>query len=369
MVLQNLLTKRYSDPETTSKLIQLIDQATINHHLNYEELDFLITHCSTEELDYLKQQANTIRHQHYGNTVYLRGLIEISNYCVQNCNYCGIRMKNRLVKRYRLSKEEILKCVATGVDLNYHTFVLQGGEDLYFTDHVLCDIIKTIKARYPDVALTLSIGERSQESYSLLHKAGADRYLLRHETADKGLYSQLHPPTMSFENRRRCLDELRTIGFQVGCGFMVNSPHQSNQDLAKDFLYIQQFQPDMCGIGPYISHSQTPLAGCENGQLQQIEFCVALTRILLPKVLLPATTALATISALGREAVLDSGANVVMPNLSPVANRSNYEIYEGKVATGDEAAQSHANIERKINAAGYQIDMQIGHVKGWNDVY
>lgn len=303
----------------------------------------------------------------YKNTVYMRGLIEFTNYCKQNCNYCGIRRDNKNVDRYRLTKEEILKCCKEGHFLGYRTFVLQGGEDAYFTDEVMCDIVSSIKSEFPDCAVTLSIGERSKESYEALKKAGADRYLLRHETATKKLYEELHP-NMSFENRRKCLNELKSIGFQTGAGFMVGLPNQTNEDLANDLLFIKELKPEMVGIGPYIPHKETPIGDNEGGTVEKTLVMLAIARLLLPDVLLPSTTALGTLDPTGREKALKVGANVVMPNLSPIAVREKYELYADKICTGDEAAHCRKCIEGRINGAGFEVDMSRGDYLNWEEL-
>ena len=287
----------------------------------------------------LTEEAVRLRRKYYGIDVYTRGLIEFTNYCRNDCYYCGIRKSNQNVKRYRLTKEEILACCESGYELGFRTFVLQGGEDLYFTDERMAGIVRSIRAGYPDCAITLSIGERSYESYRRLREAGADRYLLRHETANEELYCSLHPREMEFARRRQCLYYLKELGYQVGAGFMVGAPGQSQQDLAEDLVFLKELNPHMVGIGPFIPHHDTRYASEPAGSIERTVLLLSIVRILLPKVLLPATTALGTLDASGREKGLAAGANVVMPNLSPVKIRRQYELYDNKICTEEEAAE------------------------------
>jgi biotin synthase len=303
----------------------------------------------------LFKTADKIRREHYGTDVYMRGLIEISNYCKNDCLYCGIRRSNKNAERYRLTREEILKCAENGYKLGFRTFVLQGGEDSYYSDELLCGVIVDIKAEYPDCAVTLSLGERSFESYKALRSAGADRYLLRHETANNAHYQKLHPSEMKLENRKQCLYDLKKLGFQVGAGFMVGSPYQLPENLAEDLQFLAELKPHMVGIGPFISHADTPFKDFQNGDLRTTLICVALTRLLLPSALIPATTALGTIDPKGRELGIKAGANVVMPNLSPLETRSKYLLYDGKICTGDEAAECVACMGRRMNSIGYSL--------------
>lgn len=338
---------------------QLLDTLYETSSLNDDELLFILDHITEEEKPYLFELALKQKTKHYEDTVFMRGLIEFTNYCKQNCNYCGIRAGNSKADRYRLSKEAILHCCEEGYALGYRTFVLQGGEDPYFTDAVLVDLIASIKAAYPDCAITLSVGERSFESYKALKEAGVDRYLLRHETASESLYKALHPG-MSFENRRACLYHLKALGFQVGAGFMVGLPGQTNADLVKDLIFLKTLAPEMVGIGPFISHDDTPLKGAAGGTVEKTLLMVALTRLLLPKALLPSTTAMGTLDPLGREKALKAGGNVVMPNLSPIDVREKYALYKDKICTGDEAAHCRACIENRIKSAGFRVDMGRG---------
>ena len=303
----------------------------------------------------LAQEAVRIRKEHYGDKVYTRGLIEFTNYCRNDCYYCGIRRGNLHAKRYRLSREEILQCCENGYALGYRTFVLQGGEDRWFTDERMADIIRAIRERYPDCAITLSIGERSYESYRLFKEAGADRYLLRHETADEAHYGKLHPAEMSLAVRKMCLYDLKLLGYQVGAGFMVGSPGQTVDCLAEDLVFLKELKPHMVGIGPFIPHHETPFAKEPAGSVELTLYLLSLIRILLPKVLLPATTALGTLDPKGREHGLEAGANVVMPNLSPVKNRKQYDLYDNKICTGEEAAECKGCLARRVESAGYRL--------------
>jgi biotin synthase len=341
---------------------KILDSLFQSHQAKGEELLFLLNHLDSENQELLFKYAWETREMSYGNRVFMRGLIEFSNYCRRNCAYCGIRRGNSEADRYRLSLEEILECCVEGYNLGYRTFVLQSGEDLYYSDEILEELILKIKEKYPDVALTLSIGERSFESYQRLYKAGAERYLLRHETASEKLYHELHP-YMDLENRRNCLRMLKEIGYQVGAGFMVGLPGQQNEDLVEDLLFLQDLQPEMVGIGPFIPHAKTPLGTCPGGTVEKTLILLALTRLILPEALLPSTTALGTIDPLGREKAIKAGANVVMPNLYPTNVRPKYELYENKICTGDEAAHCRGCIERRILSVGCQVDMGRGDHK------
>lgn len=310
--------------------------------------------------------AKKIREEHFGNQIYVRGLIEFTNYCKNDCYYCGIRRSNRNAERYRLTMEQILECTDTGYELGFRTFVLQGGEDGYYTDERLEEIIKAIKEKHPDCALTLSLGERSRKSYELFYQAGADRYLLRHETADAGHYQRLHPEELSYEHRMNCLKELKAIGYQVGCGFMVGSPGQTEETLAEDMLFIQEFQPHMVGIGPFVPHHETPFGREPGGTVEDTLYLLSLIRILKPTVLLPATTALGTIDPRGREKGILAGANVVMPNLSPTNVRKKYELYDNKICTGDEAAECRSCLSNRMKTIGCELVTHRGDAPGWN---
>ena len=291
----------------------------------------------------------------YGHDIYLRGLIEFTNYCRNNCYYCGLRRDNRTVNRYRLTREQILDCADKGYELNFRTIVLQGGEDPAYSDDDICSIVRGIKERHPDCAVTLSIGEKSRESYQKYFDAGADRYLLRHETANAAHYRRLHPAELSMENRMRCLRDLRDIGFQIGAGFMVGSPGQTDECYADDLEYLMELQPHMIGIGPFIPHHETPFRDEAAGTLEDTLYFLAVLRIMFPEVLLPATTALGTIHPRGREMGVLAGANVIMPNLSPTSVRKDYLLYDGKICTGDEAAECRYCMERRMESIGYRV--------------
>jgi biotin synthase len=312
--------------------------------------------------EHLRIAADKLRRQNYGDEVYIRGLIEFTNYCKNNCYYCGIRRDNKNVQRYRLSHEEILACCREGYRLGFRTFVLQGGEDGYYTDEVICSIVYDIRNEFPDCAVTLSIGEKSRDSYIEYFKAGAQRYLLRHETADNEHYGKLHPASMSLKNRKECLYNLKEIGYQVGSGFMVGSPYQTTDNLVSDLRFLQQLQPDMIGIGPYITHHDTPFADKQSGSLELTLRLISVLRLMFPYALIPSTTALGTIHPQGRELGLQAGANVVMPNLSPTGVRELYSLYENKICTGEEAAQCRGCLERRVERAGYKVVTARGDV-------
>ena len=309
---------------------------------------------------YLAERARSVREEHYGKDVYLRGLIEYSNHCKNDCYYCGIRRSNARVERYRLTEEQILSCCDQGYELGFRTFVLQGGEDGYFTDEVLVPLVEQIKKNHPDCAVTLSLGERGRESYQRLFDAGADRYLLRHETADREHYGMLHPKEMSFDCRMQCLRDLKEIGYQVGCGMMVGSPYQKPEHLVEDLRFMQEFRPDMVGIGPFIPHQDTQFADAAAGTADMTIRLLSIIRLLLPDVLLPATTALGTIDPFGREKGIRAGANVVMPNLSPTDVRGKYLLYDNKICTGDEAAECIRCMQLRVEKAGYHVVMSRG---------
>ena len=341
--------------------IDLIKKLTTDRNLSDAELLQLIG--SEQYNDALFSAADKKRREIYGDEVYIRGLIEFTNYCRNNCYYCGIRRDNKNVRRYRLNKDEILACCEEGYGLGFRTFVLQGGEDPYYTDSLLCDIISEIRKRFSDCAITLSLGEKSKDSYKAFFDAGANRYLLRHETADNSHYRMLHPDSMSAQNRKQCLYDLKAIGYQVGSGFMVGSPYQTAENLIEDLRFLQDLQPDMIGIGPYIKHEDTPFASFGNGSLSLTLRLIAILRLMFPYALIPATTALGTIHSQGRELGLKAGANVVMPNLSPVKVRKLYELYDNKICTGEEAAQCRGCLERRVKSAGYNIVTSIGNAK------
>ncbi len=308
-------------------------------------------------------EADRVRRENYGTDVYLRGLIEICNVCKNDCLYCGIRRSNSHVDRYRLSREDIMSCCENGYALGFRTFVLQGGEDPYYSDDVICSIVSEIKEKYPDCAVTLSLGEKERESYAAYRAAGADRYLLRHETANEEHYARLHPEGMSLKHRKDCLFTLKELGYQVGSGFMVGSPWQTAENLVEDLRFLQTLEPDMIGIGPFIPHRDTPFRDFPGGTLEQTVRMVAILRLMFPYALIPSTTALGTIHPLGREMGLKAGANVVMPNLSPVRVRKLYELYDNKICTGEEAAECRSCLENRITSAGYKVVSNRGDVK------
>lgn len=346
-------------------MIDLINKLEKEQSLTLEEYELLIENRTEETAKILTEKAVKKRKEVYGNDVYIRGLIEISNICKNDCHYCGIRRGNKNCERYRLTKEQILACCDEGYPLGYRTFVLQGGEDAFFTDDYVCEIINGIKTKYPDCAVTLSLGERSYESYKRLREAGADRYLLRHETADKEHYQKLHPEDLSFDKRMECLKNLKKIGFQTGCGFMVGSPYQTNKTLAKDLKFIEEFKPEMCGIGPFIPHKDTKFKDYSAGSVELTCYLLSIIRLISPDILLPSTTALGSIDPEGREKGILAGANVVMPNLSPEDAKSKYTLYNNKLSSGAEAAANKRMLEEKIEAIGYRIVTNIGnHKKG-----
>ena len=349
----------YNSPMSVKDLIEKLE---INHSLAVAEYRELIDGYSFDIAGLLASKAVAIRQHIYGTDVFTRGLIEISNYCKNDCYYCGIRCSNKNVRRYRLTADEIIACADEGYGLGFRTFVLQGGEDIFYTDEVLCGIIEQVKKDHPDCAVTLSLGERGYDSFKRLFDAGADRYLLRHETADKSYYERLHPGIMSYDNRMKCLHDLRDIGYQVGCGFMVGSPYQTSEQLAEDLKFIEEFKPDMCGIGPFIPHHDTPFANESAGTLEMTCYLLSIIRLIHPPVLLPATTALGTIAVDGRERGILAGANVVMPNLSPTAVRKDYELYDNKICTGDESAQCRNCLENKMEAIGYHLVVDRGDI-------
>ena len=339
---------------------QLIDRLERENHLDRESWLTLFHGRTPDDELYARERARQVCESIYGDKVYLRGLIEISSYCKNDCYYCGLRRSNRQCERYRLTKEEILLCCEEGYGLGFRTFVMQGGEDMWFTDERLTDIISTVREKYPDVAITLSVGEKSPETYKKYFDAGANRFLLRHETADDTHYSVLHPASMSAQMRRECLYSLKDIGFQVGAGIMVGSPGQSWETVASDMEFMHDLQPHMVGIGPFLPHHATPFHDKPAGKLNDTLFIVALTRLMLPEALIPSTTALATLHPNGRDMGLLSGANVIMPNLSPSDVRKKYLLYDGKRAFGSEAAQSLHEIETSLAAIGRRASMERG---------
>lgn len=347
----------------TEKMLGLIKKLEKTSSLELEEYQYLIENRCAESAELLRERAVAVRKKYYGSDVYVRGLIEISNVCKNNCLYCGIRRDNDSCERYRLSREDILNCVDEGYRIGFRTFVMQGGEDVHFSDEMLCDIVSEIKKRYPDCAVTLSMGERSRESYQRLYDAGVDRYLLRHETADEEHYRMLHPKELSWKRRMRCLQDLKDIGFQTGCGFMVGSPYQTVKHLAKDLKFIEEFKPEMCGIGPFIPHKATPFADFPAGDVELTCYLLSIVRLICPTVLLPATTALGSIDGNGREKGILSGANVVMPNLSPAEQRKKYELYNNKLSINEESAQGFGMLRERMKNIGYEVVISRGDAK------
>lgn len=338
----------------------IVDQILSRRDITLEQLAGILSTEDQPLIQYLFQCSRAEAQRVYGNKIFMRGLIEISNHCKNDCLYCGIRRSNNNVRRYRLTKEQILECCQQGHTLGFRTFVMQGGEDAWFDDDRMCDIVAAVRNAYPDCAITLSLGERSRQSYQRLFDSGADRYLLRHETADRTHYGRLHPADMSFDNRQRCLRDLKAIGYQVGCGFMVGSPYQTFETLLQDLQLIRTLQPEMVGIGPFIPASGTPFADRPAGTVDTTLRLLALIRLIHPRVLLPATTALGTLHPQGRELGIMAGANVVMPNLSPKSHRAEYSIYDNKLATGSEAAESAADIRLRLRGMGADADPDRG---------
>ncbi|BES64115.1 [FeFe] hydrogenase H-cluster radical SAM maturase HydE [Gottschalkiaceae bacterium SANA] len=336
-----------------------IEKLTNERFLTREEWRSFFEALDDAALVALKQQAIHARRDHYGLDVYMRGLIEFTNYCKRDCLYCGIRRSNKSVERYRLTEDQILTSCDQGYWLGYRTFVLQGGEDPYYTEDRIVSLVKRIKATYPDCAITLSVGEWPRSAYQAFYAAGADRYLLRHEAASPSLYASLHQGEEN-HTRLQSLQDLKEIGFQIGAGFMVGAPGQTQDDLIDDLLFLQELQPHMVGIGPFLPQSDTPLANANPGTLEMTCLLLSIIRLILPDVLLPATTALGSVNPHGREQGLLAGANVVMPNLSPTSVRELYALYDGKICTGDEAAHCRQCIEGRIASAGFRVNMTRG---------
>ena len=344
--------------------LSIIEQLKTTHTATREQLIYLLKHITDAEREVLREAAQQTAQAVFGNKIYIRGLVEISSICKRDCRYCGLRRSNPNAVRYRLAPEQILSCCEKGYALGFRTFVLQGGEDGFFTDEIVCGIVREIKRRCPDCAVTLSLGERGDESFRRLRKAGADRYLLRHETADLTHYAKLHPDSMSGAERQRQLFVLKQTGFQTGAGFMVGSPYQTAENLADDLLFLKKLQPQMCGIGPFIPHKDTAFRDFSQGSLELTLTLLAVIRLMHPRILLPATTALGTIHPQGRELGIMHGANVVMPNLSPLEHRKDYAIYDNKICTGDEAAECIRCLAMRMKRIGYQIVTERGDYHG-----
>ncbi len=341
----------------------VLEKLFLGELLTKEEYLLLIRNRN-ELRELAAKEACSVRRKFYGDRIFIRGLIEFTNYCKNDCFYCGIRAGNPKAERYRLTPDEIVACADAGYALGFRTFVLQGGEDPFYTDEMLTGTIKRIKKAHPDCALTLSIGERSYESYRLLKEAGADRYLLRHETANAAHYAKLHPDKMRWDHRIECLKQLKELGYQTGAGFMVGSPYQTEEDLAEEMLFLRELQPQMVGIGPFIPHKDTPFGDQSPGTAEMTTFLLSLIRLTLPNVLLPATTALGTIDPMGREKGIEAGANVVMPNLSPAGVREKYLLYDNKICTGEEAAQCIECLKARVKKTGCEIVTDRGDYAG-----
>ena len=344
----------------TTKSFKIIDDLTNSPSFDRENIQLLLQDLHSENYtgplsEYLFAAARFVREPHYGHKVFLRGLIEFTNYCKNDCYYCGIRRSNKNAVRYRLTKEEILLCCKIGYTNGLRTFVLQGGEDMYFSAEKMTDIVSSIKKAYPDCAVTLSVGEKDFVDYAAYFKAGADRFLLRHETADEKHYTLLHPSEMSFAHRMNCLKELKEIGYQVGAGMMIGSPYQTIDNLIADLKFLSEFKPHMIGIGPFISHNQTPFRDKQACSVELTLVILSIVRLLLPKVLLPATTALATLSENGTVKGLEAGANVIMPNISPTNIRNLYTLYNNKKITGGESLEGINNLKGMLKQYGYEV--------------
>ena len=339
---------------------KLIDKLAATQSLEKEELLYLLSNTDQNSNEYLFAKARYVAKQQFNDQIYLRGLIELSNYCKCDCLYCGIRRSNKMAQRYRLTPEEIFECCEIGHNLGFRTFVLQGGEDCHFSDDIIVSMVTSIKSAYPDSAITLSLGEKSKASYQSYFKAGADRYLLRHETADPTHYAKLHPKSQTLQTRMKCLYDLKSIGYQVGTGFMVGSPYQTLDNLVSDLLFIQEFQPHMVGVGPFLPHHDTPFGHHEKGSMELTLLMIAILRLMIPNLLIPSTTALGTIKPTGREQGILAGANVIMPNLSPTNVREKYLLYDNKISTGQEAAEGVQDLRNRMQTLGYQIPVSRG---------
>ena len=341
----------------------LIDQLEIDQFLSRDEWIFLIEHRSDALERYLFEKSEAVRIREYGHDIYIRGLIEISNCCRNNCFYCGIRKVNPNIERYRLSRESILNCCKQGYELGFRTFVLQGGEDPALTNDQIEMTVARIRQEYPDCAITLSLGEKSREAYERFFRAGANRYLLRHETYNELHYRQLHPAEMSGKRRLQCLADLKEIGYQTGTGIMVGSPGQTVEHIIEDLLFIEKLRPEMIGIGPFLPHHDTPFAEYPSGTAEQTILLLSIFRLMHPSALIPATTALATLIPDGRERGILAGANVVMPNLSPREERRKYELYNDKASLGAESAEGLAALQKQLKTIGYEISTERGDFK------
>ena len=348
------------------KNTELIDILEKDRHLEREQWIQLFETYTDKDREYAAAKARETAVSQFGKSIFIRGIVEFSNVCKNDCYYCGIRKSNADCDRYRLSKEQILDCCDAGYEYGFRTFVLQSGEDKSYTTDKLCEIVSDIKKAHPDCAVTLSVGELSYDDYKRLFEAGADRYLLRHETASEEHYKKLHPAEMSWEHRMKCLEQLKQIGYQTGCGMMVGSPFQTVGNIADDMLFLERFKPEMIGMGPFIPHKDTPFKDKPAGSYELTLFLISLCRLMLPDCLIPATTALGTIRPDGREKGVLAGANVVMPNLSPLNVRKKYLLYDGKICTGDESAQCRACLERRMESIGYKVEITRGDHKSYD---
>ena len=347
-------------------IFNLIDKLEAENSLSRDEWRTLIRGISVETMEYAAKKARAVADKIYGKDIFIRGIVEFSNTCSRNCYYCGLRAGNTGLERYRLSPEDIRECCRSGYEYGFRTFVLQSGEDPYYDADTICSVVRRIKEEFPDCAVTLSIGEKSYEEYKAYKDAGADRYLLRHETANEEHYKKLHPENMSWKNRMRCLKDLKDLGYQTGCGIMIGSPHQTVECLVDDMMFMQDFKPEMIGLGPFLPHSDTPFKDEPKGSYEMTLYLISLCRLLLPEVLLPATTALGTIKPDGREQGVLAGANVIMPNLSPVQVRDKYMLYDNKICTGEASGECKACIEARVKSVGYQVAITRGdHVSAF----
>ncbi len=346
--------------------IELIDILEKQRHLDKEQWVQLFDTFTDEDRAYAAQKAVKTAQAEFGKNIFIRGIVEFSNICKNDCLYCGIRKSNENCDRYRLTREQILDCCDAGYEYGFRTFVLQSGEDKGFGTDQLCEIVSQIKKAHPDCAVTLSVGELGYDEYKRLFEAGADRYLLRHETANEEHYKKLHPAEMSWANRMNCLQQLKEIGYQTGCGMMIGAPYQTSSDLAEDMLFLERFRPEMIGMGPFLPHKDTPFRDEPAGSYELTLFLISLCRLMIPDCLIPATTALGTIRPDGREKGVLSGANVIMPNLSPIDVRKKYLLYDGKICTGDESAQCRACLERRMESIGYKVVITRGDHKSYD---
>ena len=338
----------------------LVDKLRKEHELMPNEYLALLTMRDSQDVDYLISQAREVAQEHFGNDIYLRGLIELSNVCRNDCLYCGIRRSNSNVTRYTLTREQVMACCEQGYKIGFRTIVLQGGEWGEERSRWIAEIIRDIRAGWPDCAITLSLGEHPRKTYALWREAGADRYLLRHETHNERLYSLLHPKGMTIHHRLQCLDTLKELGYQVGAGIMVGAPFQTLRNIVEDIQYLVAFKPHMIGIGPFIPQHDTPFARFPAGSVDMTARLYAILRLALPQALIPSTTAIASLAPDGRLRGILAGANVVMPNLSPTDTRRLYALYDNKAALGAESAQGVKSLADELSTIGYHINWSRG---------